>query len=165
MRKKMTALLLACLLLVCLVLPVSAADAPALYGTANAADGTVTVTLSLRGGSAVRSGAFTLSYDSSLTLSKTEKGLPLAVANTKEKGKVVCNWVGGAAEADQAVLTLTFTNAATKSYTFKVSGAKVTSRSGSMWPATVRTARPRATRTSIRRSGITMLWTMSSAMT
>lgn len=90
------------------------------------ADGTVTVTLSLRGGSAVRSGAFTLSYDSSLTLSKTEKGLPLAVANTKEKGKVVCNWVGGAAEADQAVLTLTFTNAATKSYTFKVSGAKVT---------------------------------------
>lgn len=102
------------------------ADAPALYGTANAADGTVTVTLSLRGGSAVRSGAFTLSYDSSLTLSKTEKGLPLAVANTKEKGKVVCNWVGGAAEADQAVLTLTFTNAATKSYTFKVSGAKVT---------------------------------------
>lgn len=67
-----------------------------------------------------------LSYDSSLTLSKTEKGLPLAVANTKEKGKVVCNWVGGAAEADQAVLTLTFTNAATKSYTFKVSGAKVT---------------------------------------
>ena len=47
-------LLLACLLLVCLVLPVSAADAPALYGTANAADGTVTVTLSLRGGSAVR---------------------------------------------------------------------------------------------------------------
>lgn len=95
MRKKLTALLLACLLLVCLVLPVSAADAPALYGTANAADGTVTVTLSLRGGSAVRSGAFTLSYDSSLTLSKTEKGLPLAVANTKEKGKVVCNWVGG----------------------------------------------------------------------
>lgn len=72
---------------------------PALFGTANAADGTVTVTLSLRGGSAVRSGAFTLSYDSSLTLSKTEKGLPLAVANTKEKGKVVCNWVGGAAEA------------------------------------------------------------------
>ena len=70
MRKKLTALLLACLLLVCLVLPVSAADAPALYGTANAADGTVTVTLSLRGGSAVRSGAFTLSYDSSLTLSK-----------------------------------------------------------------------------------------------
>ena len=110
------------------VLPVSAADAPALYGTANAADGTVTVTLSLRGGSAVRSGAFTLSYDSSLTLSKTEKGLPLAVANTKEKGKVVCNWVGGAAEADQAVLTLTFTNAATKSYTFKVSGAKVTDK-------------------------------------
>ena len=95
MRKKLTALLLACLLLVCLVLPVSAADAPALFGTANAADGTVTVTLSLRGGSAVRSGAFTLSYDSSLTLSKTEKGLPLAVANTKEKGKVVCNWVGG----------------------------------------------------------------------
>ena len=128
MRKKLTALLLACLLLVCLVLPVSAADAPALYGTANAADGTVTVTLSLRGGSAVRSGAFTLSYDSSLTLSKTEKGLPLAVANTKEKGKVVCNWVGGAAEADQAVLTLTFTNAATKSYTFKVSGAKVTDK-------------------------------------
>lgn len=41
MRKKLTALLLACLLLVCLVLPVSAADAPALYGTANAADGTV----------------------------------------------------------------------------------------------------------------------------
>ena len=67
MRKKLTALLLACLLLVCLVLPVSAADAPALFGTANAADGTVTVTLSLRGGSAVRSGAFTLSYDSSLT--------------------------------------------------------------------------------------------------
>ena len=101
MRKKLTALLLACLLLVCLVLPVSAADAPALYGTANAADGTVTVTLSLRGGSAVRSGAFTLSYDSSLTLSKTEKGLPLAVANTKEKGKVVCNWVGsGRADAD-----------------------------------------------------------------
>lgn len=97
MRKKLTALLLACLLLVCLVLPVSAADVPALFGTANAADGTVTVTLSLRGGSAVRSGAFTLSYDSSLTLSKTEKGLPLAVANTKEKGKVVCNWVGGAA--------------------------------------------------------------------
>lgn len=128
MRKKLTALLLACLLLVCLVLPVSAADAPALFGTANAADGTVTVTLSLRGGSAVRSGAFTLSYDSSLTLSKTEKGLPLAVANTKEKGKVVCNWVGGAAEADQAVLTLTFTNAATKSYTFKVSGAKVTDK-------------------------------------
>ena len=128
MRKKLTALLLACLLLVCLVLPVSAADAPALYGTANAADGTVTVTLSLRGGSAVRSGTFTLSYDSSLTLSKTEKGLPLAVANTKEKGKVVCNWVGGAAEADQAVLTLTFTNAATKSYTFKVSGAKVTDK-------------------------------------
>ena len=128
MRKKLTALLLACLLLVCLVLPVSAADAPALYGTANVADGTVTVTLSLRGGSAVRSGAFTLSYDSSLTLSKTEKGLPLAVANTKEKGKVVCNWVGGAAEADQAVLTLTFTNAATKSYTFKVSGAKVTDK-------------------------------------
>ena len=128
MRKKLTALLLACLLLVCLVLPVSAADAPALYGTANAADGTVTVTLSLRGGSAVRSGAFTLSYDSSLTLSKTEKGLPLAVANTKEKGKVVCNWVGGAAESDQAVLTLTFTNAATKSYTFKVSGAKVTDK-------------------------------------
>ena len=31
MRKKLTALLLACLLLVCLVLPVSAADAPALY--------------------------------------------------------------------------------------------------------------------------------------
>ena len=83
MRKKLTALLLACLLLVCLVLPVSAADVPALFGTANAADGTVTVTLSLRGGSAVRSGAFTLSYDSSLTLSKTEKGLPLAVANTK----------------------------------------------------------------------------------
>ena len=54
MRKKLTALLLACLLLVCLVLPVSAADAPALYGTANAADGMVTVTLSLRGGSAVR---------------------------------------------------------------------------------------------------------------
>lgn len=128
MRKKLTALLLACLLLVCLVLPVSAADAPALFGTANAADGTVTVTLSLRGGSAVRSGAFTLSYDSSLTRSKTEKGLPLAVANTKEKGKVVCNWVGGAAEADQAVLTLTFTNAATKSYTFKVSGAKVTDK-------------------------------------
>ena len=50
MRKKLTALLLACLLLVCLVLPVSAADASALYGTANAADGTVTVTLSLRGG-------------------------------------------------------------------------------------------------------------------
>ena len=45
-------MLLACLLLVCLVLPVSAADAPALFGTANAADGTVTVTLSLRGGSA-----------------------------------------------------------------------------------------------------------------
>ena len=40
MRKKLTALLLACLLLVCLVLPVSAADAPALYGTANAAGGT-----------------------------------------------------------------------------------------------------------------------------
>ena len=66
--------------------------------------------------------------DGSLTLSKTEKGLPLAVANTKEKGKVVCNWVGGAAESDQAVLTLTFTNAATKSYTFKVSGAKVTDK-------------------------------------
>lgn len=96
MRKKLTALLLACLLLVCLVLPVSAADAPALFGTANAADGTVTVTLSLRGGSAVRSGAFTLSYDSSLTLSKTEKGLPLAVANTKEKGKVV--GIGSAAQ-------------------------------------------------------------------
>ena len=46
----------------------------------------------------------------------------------REKGKVVCNWVGGAAEADQAVLTLTFTNAATKSYTFKVSGAKVTDK-------------------------------------
>ena len=91
MRKKLTALLLACLLLVCLVLPVSAADAPALYGTANAADGTVTVTLSLRGGSAVRSGAFTLSYDSSLTLSKTEKGLPLAVANTK-KGRLQLGW-------------------------------------------------------------------------
>ena len=73
MRKKLTALLLACLLLVCLVLPVSAADAPALYGTANAADGTVTVTLSLRGGSAVRSGAFTLSYDSSLTLTRPKR--------------------------------------------------------------------------------------------
>lgn len=96
MRKKLTALLLACLLLVCLVLPVSAADAPALYGTANAADGTVTVTLSLRGGSAVRSGAFTLSYDSSLTLSKTEKGLPLAVANTKEKER--SSAIGSAAQ-------------------------------------------------------------------
>ena len=73
MRKKLTALLLACLLLVCLVLPVSAADAPALYGTANAADGTVTVTLSLRGGSAVRSGVFTLSYDSSLTQWQTQR--------------------------------------------------------------------------------------------
>lgn len=52
MRKKLTALLLACLLLVCLVLPVSAADVPALFGTANAADGTVTVTLSLRGAAA-----------------------------------------------------------------------------------------------------------------
>lgn len=129
MHKRLTALLLACLMLVCLVLPVSAAEAPALYGTANAADGTVTVTLSLRGASAVRSGAFTLNYDTSLKLSKTEKGLPLTVANTTEEGKVTCNWVGGAAETDAAVLTLTFTNAASKNYTFTVTGAKTTDKS------------------------------------
>lgn len=129
MRKKLTALLLACLLLVCLVLPVVRCGRPgALWArpmprTARSQSHSV-----FAAAVPCRSGAFTLSYDSSLTLSKTEKGLPLAVANTKEKGKVVCNWVGGAAESDQAVLTLTFTNAATKSYTFKVSGAKVTDK-------------------------------------
>lgn len=102
--------------------------------------------------------------------------MPLAVANTKEKGKIVCNWVGGAARGRQAVLTLTFTNAATKSYTFKVSGAKVTDKNyettkiadfpiGIYVACNGKNCRPRATRTSIRRSGITMLWTMSSAMT
>ena len=128
MHKKLIALLLACLMLVCLVLPASAAEAPALFGTANAANGTVTVTLSVRGGSAVRSGAFTLSYDTSLKLSKTEKNMPLAAVNTSSSGKVVCNWVGSAAENDTAVLTLSFTNAASKNYTFTVTGAKTTDK-------------------------------------
>lgn len=126
MSKKLTALLLVCLLVVCMVLPVSAADAPDVYGTASAAGDTVTVTLSLHGGSTARSGAFALSYDKSLTLDKTEKGLPLMAVNTKENGKVVCNWVGGADAEDCTVLTLTFTKAASKSYTFDVTGAKVT---------------------------------------
>lgn len=128
MHKKLIALLLACLLLVCLVLPVSAAEAPALFGTANAANGTVTVTLSVRGGSNVRSGAFTLNYDTSLKLSKTEKNVSLAAVNTSNAGKVVCNWVGSAAENDTAILTLSFTNAASKNYTFTVTGAKTTDK-------------------------------------
>ena len=98
------------------------------------------------------------------------------MANTKEKGKVVCNWVGGAAEADQAVLDADVHERSDEELYFKVSGAKVTDKNYETtkiadFPIRIyvacngRTARPRATRMSIRRSGITMLWTMSSAMT
>lgn len=129
MHKKLIALLLACALVVCLVLPVSAAEAPALFGTTTAANGTITVTLSLCGGSTARSGAFTLNYDTSLKLSKTEKGMPLTSVNTLKNGKVVCHWVGAAGETDSPVLTLQFTNAASKSYSFAVTGAKTTDKS------------------------------------
>lgn len=125
MRKKLTALLLACLLLVGMVLPVSAAESPVLYGTVEAIGGTVTVTIRLKGGADVGSGAFSLSYDTSLTLDKAEKGFNLSAVNTKQAGKVLCNWVGTLGETDQTVLTLTFTKAAKKDYVFHVTDAKV----------------------------------------
>lgn len=125
MRKKLTALLLACLLLVGMVLPVSAAETPVLYGTVEAMGGTVTVTIRLKGGADVGSGAFSLSYDTSLTLEKAEKGYSRSAVNTKQPGKIQCNWVGTVGEKDQTVLTLTFTKAAKKDYVFHVTGAKV----------------------------------------
>lgn len=126
MRKKLTALLLACLLLVCLVQPVSAADAPALlwHGQCSGRHGHSHTQSSRRQRRAQRS--LHAQLRQLADAQQDRKGSAACSANTKEKGKVVCNWVGGAAESDQAVLTLTFTNAATKSYTFKVSGAKVT---------------------------------------
>ena len=125
MRKKLTALLLACLLLVGMVLPVSAAESPVLYGTVEAIGGTVTVTIRLKGGADVGSGAFSLSYDTSLTLEKAEKGFSLSAVNTKQPGKVLCDWVGTVGEKDQTVLTLTFTKAGKKDYVFHVTDAKV----------------------------------------
>lgn len=94
MRKKLTALPLACLLLVGLALSASAAETPALYGAAASADGEITLTVGLKGGSEVASGSFTIGYDTGLTLVEAKKGAAAMAVNTRTAGKAVCAWVG-----------------------------------------------------------------------
>lgn len=125
MRRKLTAILLVCLLLVSLVLPAHAASSPKLFATAAEKDGTITVTLSLKAGSGVASGSFALSYDPALKLASSQKGLSMEAVQSAKAGEVTCSWVGGAGAEDKAVLTLTFTNAATKSYAFHVTNIKL----------------------------------------
>lgn len=124
MTKKLTAMLLVCLLMLGMVLPASAAETGALSGSALAADGAITVTLALKSGSGVRSGSFQISYDRSLKLKSSEKGLLLEDVNTSRSGTVSCSWVGTPAEG-KALLSLTFTNASARDYSFQVSQIKV----------------------------------------
>lgn len=128
MRKKLTALLLACLMLVGLALPASAAETPALYGAAASAGGEITLTVGLKGGSEVASGSFTIGYDTGLTLVEAKKGAAAMAVNTRTAGKVVCAWVGTAGTRSDGVLTLIFRNAACKGYSFPVTGIKLTGK-------------------------------------
>lgn len=121
MKRKLLAVLLACLLVWSCAGMAGAANAAVYFGDAKVENDVITVTLAVRGNTA-SSGSFTVSYDGKLTLQEARSELALSDIHT-DAGKVSFAWTETAKE-DLVLLRLTFSGAKTGTYTFPVEEQK-----------------------------------------